>query len=45
MRGPASAGFTAQVPGECAMADTAFVVTVVAVFALIVLVAKGVAKL
>ncbi|WP_275936985.1 hypothetical protein [Streptomyces nanshensis] len=32
-------------PGEHAMADVAFVVTVLAVFALVVLVARAVAKL
>ncbi|WP_159033560.1 hypothetical protein [Streptomyces sp. WMMB 322] len=45
MREPASAGFTARVSRGVAMADLAFVVTVVAVFALVVLVARGVAKL
>lgn len=36
---------TSVLSGEHAMADVAFVVTTVAVFALVVLIAKGLAKL
>ncbi|MFE2284495.1 hypothetical protein ACFXDJ_10005 [Streptomyces sp. NPDC059443] len=42
---PKSAAARPQNPRELTMADLAFVVTTIAVFALVVLVAKGVAKL
>ena len=45
MRELAFASAPSVLPGELAMADVAFVVTTIAVFALVALVAKGVAKL